>query len=195
VILLPNFSSMKMASIIRFLGTYKRVIVLLLIFAYCVFLLLADPGEFGASLNLIFFAILLIFIASQFFWIGRILDLGERFIPGKPRRGWLAIVTVLLYLFIFAHSYPSIESTNAHIFRAADYRLHSTLIEGAFWWWFVGSPSAFALVIAFGMGGPCDLCGCMGVWPSARGYAKGPCYSQARGRDARPALVRPPPLA
>jgi hypothetical protein len=61
VILLPNFSSMKMASIIRFLGTYKRVLVLLLIFAYCVLLLLADPGEFGASLNLIFFAILLIF--------------------------------------------------------------------------------------------------------------------------------------
>jgi len=91
VILLPNFFRMKMASIIRFLGTYKRVIVLLLIFAYCVFLLLADPGAFGASLNLIFFAILLIFIASQFFWIGRILDLGERFIPGKPRRGWLAI--------------------------------------------------------------------------------------------------------
>ena len=142
---------MKMASIIRFLGTYKRVLVLLLIFAYCVFLLLADPGEFGASLNLIFFAILLIFIASQFFWIGRILDLGERFIPGKPRRGWLAIVAVLLYLFIFTYSYPSIESTNAHIFRAADYRLHSTLIEGAFWWWFVGSLSAFALVIAFGM--------------------------------------------
>jgi hypothetical protein len=45
------------------------------------------------------FALLLIFIASQFFWIGRILDLGERFIPGKPRRAWLAIIAGLVRAF------------------------------------------------------------------------------------------------
>jgi len=59
------------------------------------------------------FALLLIFITSQFFWIGRILDPGERFIPGKPRRAWLAIVVGLVYLFIFTCSFPSIESTGA----------------------------------------------------------------------------------
>jgi predicted MPP superfamily phosphohydrolase len=115
--------------------------------------LIAYPNR-GSPIFLVFdlfiIALLLIFIASQFFWIGRILDLAERFIPGKPRRAWLAIIAGLVYLFFFTYSFPSIESTSAHIFRAADYRLHSVLIEAAYWWWFVGSQVAFLLVIAFG---------------------------------------------
>jgi hypothetical protein len=39
-------------------------------------------------------------VASQLFWVRRILDLGERFIPGKPRRDWLAVITGAVYLFI-----------------------------------------------------------------------------------------------
>ncbi len=72
------------------------------------------------------------------------------FIPGKPRRAWLAIIAGLVYLFFFTYSLPGIESTSAHIFRAADYRLHSVLIEAAYRWWFVGSQVAFLLVFAFG---------------------------------------------
>src|SRR5215472_1650538 len=139
-----------MLRVLHFLKTRRRIIIFSLLLAYSGFLLI-HPDEFGRLIDLTFFALLVMFIASQFFWIGRILDLGQRFIPGKPRRGWLAIVAGLIYLFIFIHSYPSIESTNAHVFRAADYHLHSTLIEGVFWWWFVGSLFAFALVIAFGM--------------------------------------------
>ena len=56
-----------------------RAIVLLLILA-CVAFLVARSDEFG-RFELILLALLLIFIASQFFWIGRILDLGEWFIP------------------------------------------------------------------------------------------------------------------
>jgi predicted MPP superfamily phosphohydrolase len=97
---------------------------------------------------LIGFALLLIFIASQIFWIGRILDLGERFIPGKPRRVWLAIIAGVVYLFVFAYSYP--EWGLGHTIRASDYRLQSILIDAAFWWWFVGSLLAFLLVLAFG---------------------------------------------
>jgi len=52
-------------------------------------------------------------------------------------------------LFIFIYSFPWIESTSAHIFRAADYRLPGVLVEAAFWWWVVGSQVAFLLVIAF----------------------------------------------
>jgi predicted MPP superfamily phosphohydrolase len=130
-----------------------RAIILLFILALATFLIVyPDRGspDFLVVFDLFVIALLLIFIASQFFWIGRILDLGERFIPSKPRRAWLVIVAVLVYLFVFAYSYPSIESSSAHIFRAADYRLHSVLIEAAFWWWFVGSQVAFLLVIAFG---------------------------------------------
>ena len=39
-------------------------------------------------------------VASQLFWVRRILDLGERFIPGKPRRDWVAVITGAVYLFI-----------------------------------------------------------------------------------------------
>ncbi len=127
---------------------HRRVIVFLLIFAYAAFLLV-HPDEFGPSIDLFFFALLLILIASQLFWIRRVLDLGERFIPGKPRRAWLALVAALIYLFFFAYSFPSLESTNSHVFRAADARLRSVLIESAFWWWLVGSLAGFVLVIFF----------------------------------------------
>src|SRR5216683_2364198 len=121
-----------------------RAIILLLILALATFLI-AQADFF----DLLIFALFLIVIASQLFWIGRILDLGESFIPGKPRRTWLAIVAGLVYLFIFTYSFPGIESTSAHIFRAADYRLRRVLIEAAFWWWFVGSQVAILLVIVF----------------------------------------------
>jgi uncharacterized protein len=140
---------MKMANIVRFLIAYKRVIVFLPVLAWAV-LILIHPDEFGRAIDLLFLALLVMLIASQIFWIRRILDLGERFLPGKPRRVFLAVVAGLVYLFFFIYSFPSLESTNSHVFRAADYRLHSVLIEAAYWWWFVGSQVAFLLVIAFG---------------------------------------------
>jgi hypothetical protein len=121
-----------------------RAIILLLILALATFLI-AHADFFGLSL----FALLLIFIASQFFWIGRLVDVGARFIPGRPRRVWLAIMASLVYLFVFLYSYP--EWGLGHVIRAADYRPQSMLIHAAFWWWFVGSMSAFLLVIAFGV--------------------------------------------
>ena len=138
-------SGAKIARIIRFFRARWRAIVLLLILA-CVAFLVARFGD--DSFVLIGFALLLIFIASQIFWIGRILDLGERFIPGNPRRAWLAIMAGLVYLFVFLYSYP--ELSGGHIIRAADYRPQSMLISAAYSWWFVGSLLAFLFVIAFG---------------------------------------------
>jgi predicted MPP superfamily phosphohydrolase len=130
----------------RCVVVHWRAIVLLLILA-CVAFLVARSDEFG-RFELIALALLLIFIASLIFWIGRLVDVGERFIPGRPRRVWLAIIAGLVYLFVFTYSYP--EWGLGHTIRASDYRLHSMLIDAAFWWWFVGSLSAFLLVIAFG---------------------------------------------
>ena len=93
-----------------FLLVYQRVaahwraIVLLLILA-CVAFLVTRSAEFG-RFELILLALLLIFIASQIFWLGRLVDVGERFIPGRPRRVWLAIMTVVVYLFVLLDSYP-----------------------------------------------------------------------------------------
>ena len=132
--------------ICRRVVAHWRAIVLLLIFA-CVAFLVARSDEFG-RFELILLALLLIFIASQIFWIGRLVDVGERFIPGRPRRVWLAIMTVVLYLFVFLYSYP--EWGLGHVIRPADYRPQSMLIHAAFWWWFVGSMAAFLLVIVRG---------------------------------------------
>ena len=71
---------------------YWRAIILLLILAPATFLIAHDD-----FFDLLLFALLLIFIASQLFWIGRILDVGERLMPGKPRRAWLAIMAGLIY--------------------------------------------------------------------------------------------------
>ncbi len=123
-----------------------RAIILLLILA-CVAFLVARSDEFG-RFELILFALLLMFIASQIFWLGRLVDVGKRFIPGRPRRSWLVIITVVVYLFVCLYSYP--ELGLGHVIRAADYRPQSVLIHAVFWWWFVGSMLAFLLVTAFG---------------------------------------------
>jgi predicted MPP superfamily phosphohydrolase len=113
----------------------------------CVAFLVARSEEFG-RFELMLLALLLIFIASQIFWIGRLIDVEERFIPGRPRRAWLMIMTVVVYLFVFLYSYP--EWGQGHVIRPDDYRPQSMLIHAAFWWWHVGSMAAFLLVIAFG---------------------------------------------
>ena len=116
-----------------------RPIILLLILARVAFLV-ARSDEFG-RFELILLALLLIFIASQLFWIWRLVDVEQRFIPGRPRRVWLAIMTVVVYLFVLLYSYP--EWGQGHVIRPADYRPQSVLIYAAFWWWFVGSMAAF----------------------------------------------------
>ena len=139
----------KVGSFLRFLRrvvAHWRAIVLLLILA-CVAFLVARSEEFG-RFELMLLALLLIFIASQIFWIGRLVDVEERFIPGRPRRAWLMIMTVVVYLFVFLYSYP--EWGQGHVIRPDDYRPQSMLIHAAFWWWHVGSMAAFLLVIAFG---------------------------------------------
>ena len=132
--------------ICRRIVAHWRAIVLLLILA-CVAFLVARSDEFG-RFELILFALLLIFIASQIFWIGRLVDVEQRFIPGRPRRLRLAIVTVVFFLFVFLYSHS--EWGLGHTIRAADYRPQSVLIYAAFWWWYVGSLSAFLLLIVFG---------------------------------------------
>jgi predicted MPP superfamily phosphohydrolase len=99
--------------------------------------------ELNVFFVLIGFALLLMFIASQVFWIGRVLDLGQRFMPGKPGRARLAIVTGPVYLFFLG--YWVSRGLPGHHARAADF-----LLVGTFAWWVVGSQLAFLLVIAFG---------------------------------------------
>jgi len=73
----------------------------------CLVRLLADPSwsEAGPFYFLLSFVLFVMLIGGQLFWIGRIVGLGERFIPGKPRRVWLRIIVGVTYLFFFAYNF------------------------------------------------------------------------------------------
>ncbi len=100
--------------------------------------------------SLTFIADLLIFIASQLFWLRRLVDLGVRFIPGKPGRARLEAVVGVTYLFFFAYNLATWNSLSWNTMHASTaFTLRSVLLEAPFWWWFVGSLAGFLLVIVF----------------------------------------------
>jgi uncharacterized protein len=127
------------------------MIVLVLILARAGFYVIY-PDEFGVFFDLLSLVLLVIFIAGQIFWIKRIIDVAAHFIPSHIGRTQLAVVAALIYLFVYAYSYPGIQSTNDHIFRIGYDRPLTVVTEALFWWWFVGSMLAFFLVLVFGAG-------------------------------------------
>jgi hypothetical protein len=85
-------------------------------------------------------------IASQVFWIPRVVGLAERFILGKSGRACLRISVGVVYLFFFACNFgiwniPRGDSTHL--------TLRSALLDGAWWVWLVGSWVGFALLMVF----------------------------------------------
>jgi len=136
--------------VLRRVVTYWRAIVVLLIFARAAVIVLNNQF---VSFELVGLALLLIFIASQIFWIERVVDLGEWLLRGRVCRRRVAIGVVLAYLFVVAYSFPT-TIAQGHTFRLGFYRLPIIVTEAVFWWWFVGSMLAFLLVMAFGLVDP-----------------------------------------
>ena len=149
---LPYFPRTKMAKAISFLRAYKRLIAFLLVFAYAAFLLV-HPDEFGRMFDLGFFAFLVMLIASHLFWIRRVLDLGRRFLQGKLRRTFLAVVVCLacVYLFLLIQAFGSLE----HFMNAMpppERGRTAFWIEGTLWCWLIASWAGFGLVMVFWTG-------------------------------------------
>jgi predicted MPP superfamily phosphohydrolase len=150
-----------MGRMFRFLRTYRRRIAVSLFLAYATFVLI-HPDEEGRISDLIWFAVLVMFIASQLFWIRRVVEVGERFLPGKPRRALLGAIagTICLMLFVYNLATWNSEAWNStHV--STTLTLRSVLLEAPFWWWFVGSFAGFFLVLAFWT---LDRVGSAGVW-------------------------------
>ncbi len=144
-------SGTKMARMITFLRVHKRLITFSLV-AFGAFWLAPSWSEVGPFGFLFFFALFVMLIVSQIFWVGRVVGLGERFIPGKPRRAWLTAIASVVCLFFFAYNIglyispwkiPRGDSTHL--------TLRHVLFEAPFWWWFVGSWVGFGLVMVFWM--------------------------------------------
>jgi predicted MPP superfamily phosphohydrolase len=137
---------MKMASIIRFVRAHKRVSMIIFSWvAFCAFVLIPNWRE-GPFFFLFFSALFVTMIASQVFWIPRVVGLAERFILGKSGRACLRISVGVVYLFFFACNFgiwniPRGDSTHL--------TLRSGLLDGAWWVWLVGSWVGFALVMVF----------------------------------------------
>jgi uncharacterized protein len=126
-----------------------RTVVLVLILARGA-LYVIYPDESGVFFDLLSLALLLIFIASQIFWISRVVDLGDWLLHRRVCRRRVAIGVVLAYLFVIAYSFPT-TIAQGHTFRIGFYRLPNIVTEGVFWLWFVGSMLAFLFVIVFGL--------------------------------------------
>src|SRR6266852_4043863 len=145
----PGLGTSKIRRTSSFLLVYRcvvahwRAITLVLILALGAFLIA------HAELFLLF-VVARLFIASQIFWIKRIIDVGEWLLPGQPSRARVAIIVGLAYLFLIAYSYPTTIG-QGHTFRVGFYRLPNTVAEAVCWRWFVGSMLAFVLVIVFGI--------------------------------------------
>src|SRR5262252_5221655 len=140
-----SFSGTKSAKLISSLGAHKRVITFTLV-AYGAFWLTPSWSEAGPFYFLLAFVLFVMLIAGQVFWVGRVIDLGETFIPGRPRRSWLTAIAGVVWLFFFAYNIgpwyiPRGDSTHL--------TLRHVMFEAPFWWWFVGSWAGFALVVVF----------------------------------------------
>ena len=101
------------ARIIGFLRSYKRVIVFLLVFlvfAYSAYQFLY-PSAFGRVYDLFGFAVPVILIASQVYWIRRVRNLGKRVITSKLWRWGLGATGLIVYFFLLACDMLSGEET------------------------------------------------------------------------------------
>jgi hypothetical protein len=141
------------AKAIGLIRAHKRVISRVITFpvvAFAASWLAPSWSEVGPVGFLFFFALFVMLIFSQIFWVGRVVGLGERFIPGKPPRAWLTAITSLIWLFFFACNLgPYILPWNIPLGDSTHLTLRHALFEAPFWWWFVGSWAAFALVAVF----------------------------------------------
>jgi hypothetical protein len=132
---------------ITFLRAHKHVISRVMItFSLIAFgaLWLSWCGPFRC---LLVYALLVMLFAAQLFWIRRVIDIGERFIPGKPRRAWLAVIATVVYVFFFAYNFAIFDRRRGG--DSTHLMLRHVLFEEPFWWWLVGSWVGFGLVIMF----------------------------------------------
>jgi len=139
-----------MAKMINFFRAHTRGSVITLSWvAFCAFVLIPNWRE-GLFDFLFLSALFLMLIASQLFWVGCVVGLGARFIPGKPRRAWLTAIATVICLFLFAYNIgPYVSHWEIPRGDSTHLTLRHVLFEAPFWWWFVGSMVGFGLLIVF----------------------------------------------
>jgi hypothetical protein len=83
-------------------------------------------------------------IASQFFWIHRVRELGKKLISGERWRRGLGAVGLMAYLFLLAFN---ALTWNTESNKGSSLTLRAALLDAPFWLWFVGSMLGFLIAI------------------------------------------------
>lgn len=142
----PRLPGTKMARAIGFFRTYKRIIVFSLVFA-CSALILIHPDEEGRFADLFLFGILVMLIASQFFWIRRVRELGKKLISSEHWRKGLGAVGLLVYLFLLAFN---LFTWTTESNKGSGLTLRAALLDAPIWLWLVGSFFGFLIALLLG---------------------------------------------
>ena len=131
--------------------TFRKRLVAVSLIALCSFLLTPSFREVGPVFAVLWFGSFMMLFGSQLFWIGRVLDIVQRSIPGKPRRVWLGFAAAVLYVFFFlAYNFAPLKMLFVgHLSHASDTSFYRTLLDGIFAIWLVGSFAGFVLVVFF----------------------------------------------
>ncbi len=105
-------------------------------------------SAFAIGRLLAFSVIVLIFLASQLYWIRRVAEWGEKLIPNRKLQRWLARAGAVAYILLF-------------VYMAASSRLSGTptrltpqaaFLDAPFFWWLIGSILGFGLIVVFWIG-------------------------------------------
>lgn len=91
---------------------------------------------------LVFVAIILIFAASQLFWVRRVRDLGRRWVSNAKYQKGLGAAAVIAYLLLVAYNFAWPDRGTRLTFQAL-------LLEAPFGWWLFGSIFGFGVVVLF----------------------------------------------
>jgi len=94
-----------------------------------------------------FIALLLIFIASQLFWVRRVREMGEKLIVSKRWRRGLGGAGLIVYLFLLVFNGLS---WNTDSNKGSSLTFRAILLDAPFWLWFVGSMLGFLIAILLG---------------------------------------------
>src|SRR5260370_7004010 len=140
-----RFCGAKRGRMIGFVRAHKRVITLSLV-ACGAFWLAPSWGEAGPLYFLLFFAIFVMLIISQLFWIRRVSELGERMIPSKRWRKGLGAVGLLVYLFLLAFN---LFTWNTESNKGFGLTLRAAFLEAPLWLLLVDSFFGFLIALSF----------------------------------------------
>jgi predicted MPP superfamily phosphohydrolase len=135
--------------VVSFFRAHKRLSVIIFSWVlFCAFVLIPNWRQGPEPSDFLFFSALFVtLIASQLFWIPRLVGLGERFVPGKPRRVWLAVTATIVYALFLARNFGLwdglLGGDSTHL------TMRRLLMDGAWSVWLVGSWVGFAMVMVF----------------------------------------------